>query len=102
MTAGEVVLKTEFVDSDYFLLRVKHFEERYNQSWGQFLGDYTSGNIDKKRNNPDFVEWAFLCRNFLSELIAEGSPPGSQANNIFFEKPEADSGSCFWGQARQC
>ena len=33
--AGEAVLKTEFVDSDYFLLRVKHFEEQYNRELGQ-------------------------------------------------------------------
>jgi len=98
ITAREMVLKTEFVDSDYFLLRVKHFEQQYNQSWGQFFGEYTSGRLDLDRKNPDYIEWAFLCRTFLSELIKEedGESPPGQVTSVFPEKPEIDSGFCFW------
>jgi hypothetical protein len=98
--AGEAVLKTEFVDSDYFLLRVKHFERQYNQSWGKFFGEYTAGHLD--RENPDFVEWGFLCRNFLSELIRteeEGEGPPGSTPRLFPEKPEVDSGFCFWARS---
>ncbi len=100
ITAGELVLKTEFVDSDYFLLRVRHFEQQYNQSWGKFLGAYTSGQLDTK--NADFAEWAFLCRNFLSELIRseeEGEGPPGLDDNVPSDKPESDSGFCFWARS---
>src|SRR5271157_3857239 len=106
IVAREAILKTEFVDSDYFLVRVRQFEQQYNESWGKFFGEYTSGQADKC--NPDFVEWAFLCRNFLGELIRaeEGEGPPGSAASIFPEKPEIDSGFCFWDRSssreREC
>ena len=99
---GDFVLKTEFVDPDYFLLRVRHFERQYNLSWGKFLGEYASGQRDSERENPDFVEWAFLCRNFLSELIRseeEGEGPPGSITSVSPDEPEADSGFCFWARS---
>jgi len=106
IVAREVILKTEFVDPDYFLVRVRQFEQQYNESWGKFFGEYTSGQADKY--NPDFVEWAFLCRNFLGELIRaeEGEGPPGSVSSILPEKPETDSGFCFWARCssmgREC
>jgi hypothetical protein len=89
---GEAILKPDVVASDYFVLRVKEYERQYNQGWGDFLGKYESGELDRERENRDFVEWAFLCRTFSSELIrieAKG-PPGDA--DVFSEKPENLSG----------
>ena len=69
ITNGEVILKTVYVDDDYFLLRVKQFEQKYKMEWGKFLGDYNSERLDPNRECRDFVEWSFLCRTFLRELI---------------------------------
>lgn len=89
------ILKPDVVAPDYFLLRVKEYERQYNLGWGEFLGKYESGQLDADRCNGDFVEWAFMCRTFSSELIqmeAKG-PPGGE--NVFSEKPESPSGFCF-------
>lgn len=93
--AGEGILKPDVVASDYFLLRVKDYERQYKIGWGEFLGKYESGQLDADRSNRDFVEWAFMCRTFSSELIqmeAKGPPGGG---DVFSEKPENLSGFCF-------
>jgi hypothetical protein len=87
------ILKAQCVDSDYFLVRVKNFEEKYHMEWQHFLGEYNAGRLDKRTR--DYVEWAFLCRAFSLELIqleAKG-PPGEAS--VFPEKPETVSGFCF-------
>ena len=92
-TVNEKILKAQCVDSDYFLVRVKNFEDKYHMEWQHFLGEYNAGRLDKK--NRDYVEWAFLCRAFSLELIqleAKG-PPGEAS--VFPEKPETVSGFCF-------
>jgi hypothetical protein len=91
--AHGTILKTQCVDSDFFLIRVKTLEQKYHMEWQQFLGEYNAGHLEK--GNRDFVEWAFLCRSFSLELIqleAKG-PPGEAS--IFPEKPETASGFCF-------
>jgi len=93
--AKDGILKPDVVASDYFLLRVKDYERQYKIGWGEFLGKYESGQLDAERSNRDFVEWAFMCRTFSSELIqmeAKG-PPG--ADDVFSDKPENTSGFCF-------
>jgi hypothetical protein len=92
---GEGILKPDVVASDYFLLRVKDYERQYKIGWGEFLGKYESGQLDADRSNRDFVEWAFMCRTFSSELIQmeAKSPPGG--GDVFSEKPENLSGFCF-------
>src|SRR5271166_2182992 len=95
-TVEETISNAQFVDADYFVLRVKQFEQKYNQGWGEFLGEYESGRLDTERRNRDYLEWAFLCRTFLSELIKEdgGEPPGDEPST-FSEKPESISGFRF-------
>lgn len=96
----------QYVGSEYFLRLIHEFEEKYDMGWGEFLANYTTGryaeNICK---NPDFAEWAFLCNNFMSELIGQdyGGPPGDRTNPCF-DKPEADSGFFFGGMIvrRRC
>src|ERR1035437_10473216 len=91
--AHGTILKTQCVDSDFFLIRVKTFEQKYDMEWQQFLGEFNAGRLDKR--NRDFVEWDFLCRSFSVELIqleAKG-PPGTAI--VFPEKPETISGFCF-------
>src|ERR1035437_4826315 len=91
--AHGTILKTQCVDSDFFLIRVKNLEQKYHMEWQQFLGEYNAGHLEK--GNRDCVEWAFLCRCFSLELIqleAKG-PPGEAS--IFPDKPETASGFCF-------
>lgn len=94
ITSGETVLKKVFVDDDYFLIRVQQFEQKYKLGWGEFLVEYDSGRLDPERDNRDFVEWSFLCRTFLRELVIGEGPPG---DDIFPEKPELNSGFCIMG-----
>lgn len=94
IASGETVLKKVFVDDDYFLVRVKQFEQKYNRGWGEFLSEYDSGRLDPERENRDYVEWSFLCRTFLRELVVGEGPPG---DDVFPEKPELNSGFCIMG-----
>ena len=90
----ESILQPQFVRADYFLCRVKEFEVKYGKSWSQFFSEFTSG--QENRDNADYVEWAFLCRTFLPELIemenAE-SPPGDVIE--ITQEPEKNSGFFF-------
>jgi|HubBroStandDraft_1064217.scaffolds.fasta_scaffold448019_1 hypothetical protein len=90
------ILTPDVVASDYYILRVKHYERQYNLGWGEFLGGYESKRIDCERTNRDFFEWAFLCRTFSSELIQleANGPPGNDSS-VSCEKPESVSGFCF-------
>jgi hypothetical protein len=95
-TVEGAILKPDVVASDYFILRVKNYERQYALGWGEFLGKYESKRIDSERTNRDFMDWAFLCRTFSSELIqleAKG-PPGCDFS-ASCEKPENISGFCF-------
>jgi hypothetical protein len=93
MSARESILQPQFVKADYFLCKVRDFELKYNASWGQFLAEFSSGLRD--RDNSDFIEWAFLCRTFLAELIEQESPPGRLVE--LSQEPESNSGFCFCG-----
>jgi len=95
MLAKETILQPQFVRTDYFLCRVKEFEKRYDKNWGEFYVEFSSG---KGRENPDFIEWAFLCRTFMRELIEQESPPGEILEIV--EKPESNSG--FFVGANNC
>jgi hypothetical protein len=63
----ESILQPQFVSADYFLCKIREFEVKHDQSWSQFFSEFSSGKKD--RDNADYVEWAFLCRTFLPELI---------------------------------
>ncbi len=94
--AAEGILRPDEVAADYFLLRVKNYEREYNLSWGEFLSKYDKGEIDPDKGKRDFVEWAFMCRTFSSELLqAEATGPPRDDPNVFAEKPENLSGFCF-------
>jgi hypothetical protein len=91
---SEHILAVDFVDTEYFLRRIYAFEQQYGMEWGVFLANYSTGRYkDDACQNPDYAEWAFLCNNFMSELIGHdyNGPPGN-AVNPNSEKPEADSG----------
>ena len=91
------ILAADFVESDYFLCRIKHFEQQYGMSWGDFLAKYSLGSSEiSTAANSDFAEWAFLCNNFMSELIElESASPPTNVTTGRSQEPEADSGSCF-------
>ena len=90
-TVEEKILNTQFVDADYFLLRIHEFENKYGWDWVEFERLYKAD--DNLYLNRDFNEWAFLCRNFREELLAADteSPPGDCAGRIL-EKPDFESG----------
>lgn len=95
----EPVLRTRFVESDYFLVRIRTLEQKYEMEWGEFLGKYNTGKLEEGyRSNSDYIEWAFLCNNFMSELVREEytGPPGNSGNSCL-EEPEISSGSSFLG-----
>ena len=78
-----------FVQSDYFLVRIREFEMRYRnafENWEHFYAEYSKGTLDK--NNSDYDEWAFLCTHFMSQLIDGEGPPGGAGirNNSQKEK----------------
>jgi hypothetical protein len=88
------MLPVDVVESDYFLERIHALEQKYGMEWGVFLAKYATGQYREDAcQNPEFAEWAFLCNNFMSELIDydHGGPPGCVANPDT-EKPEATSG----------
>lgn len=93
--AGETLLPVESVEKDYFLCRVRQFEQQYQMSWGEFLAQYSTGRLDADPSKAcDFTEWAFLCQNFMSELIrVESSGPPGQIDNADVQEPEQNSGS---------
>jgi hypothetical protein len=92
MAANKSILQPQFVGSDYFLCRIREFELKYDKSWGEFYADFSSG---QGRENPDFIEWAFLCRTFLPELIQQESPPDQPLEIV--ETPESNSGVFIFG-----
>lgn len=91
------LLQPRFVQADYFLCKVKEYELRYRMSWGQFFADFSSGRL--KKDDSDYMEWAFLCRTFLPELIEleKKSPPGE--TNEIAEEPESNSGFFIAGES---
>lgn len=93
----EHMLDPRFVEPAYFLCRIREFEQRYGRAWWAFLADYTAGEFEAERlKNPDYAEWAFLCENFLSELIGlENEGPPDQVDTSNPQEPGASPGSCF-------
>lgn len=92
-------LPVEFVQADYFLCRIHGFERQYNMNWGDFLAQYSKGNLKADSvASRDYTEWAFLCHNFMSELIRmEGCDPPGQTAHGNVKEPEFNSGSFIWG-----
>ena len=92
---GEALLPLEFVEKDYFLCRIREFEQKYNLGWGEFLARYSTGQLEADSSTgSDFTEWAFLCHNFMRELInVENSGPPGQMDNENLQEPEQNSGS---------
>src|SRR2546428_9986683 len=70
-------LTAKFVQTDYFLCRVREFELKYQMDWGKFLAEFRTGKLPA---DPDvyaeYTEWAFLCDTFLKELIELESRSG--------------------------
>lgn len=90
MSKRESILQPQFVQADYFLCRIRDFEAKYQKTWGQFYAEWFS--LEKRdTGNPELIEWAFLCRTFLPELIEqEAEPPGGSSN--LSQEPESNSG----------
>lgn len=94
----DAILGVNFVQSGFFLNRIKEFERKYGMDWEQFMAQYCAGGLPQKCENTDYEEWAFLCNNFMAELLkpAEAGPPLDESSPKH-EKPEADSGFLvFW------
>jgi hypothetical protein len=98
-TVEEKILDTQFVDADYFLVRIHEFENKYGFDWVEFLSRYRDD--ESLYLNRDFNEWAFLCRNFREELLAADTkaPPGEFTGRIL-EKPDLESGFFICGEQR--
>ena len=93
----ESILKTNFVNNDFFLGRIKGFEEKYDMQWDQFLAEYSSGTLHDGRCNPDFAEWSLLCHTYMSELLKPDESPPAKEPSQDRQKPERDSGFFFEG-----
>jgi len=89
----EDALSASVVDADYFLQRIKRFEQKYSMDSYDFLVKYEKN--PEEFMSADYSHWAFLCRNFFEELFlleAESdSPPGVSPNTIT-ERPDLESG----------
>src|SRR5580700_4677854 len=89
--------------TQYFVARVKQFEEKYRmESWRfQFLYETNRERLPdfNGRSAIDYSEWAFLCENFLSGRVeAFESPPLESAfAGADQQEPEHRSGFCFSG-----
>lgn len=90
---GNTALPVGFVQSDYFLARVREFEHKYRQSWFEFFAAYS--HVDTDQDNLDFEEWAFLCEQFFGQLIEMDEGPPGPLESAPLQKPEADSGFRF-------
>lgn len=87
-------------DDQYVLDRVSQFEEKYEMEWLEFFGRYESGefeDVDSQRY-MDFLEWSTLCGQLIEILpvikAADTGPP--RMPNFISQKPEDNSGFCFW------
>jgi hypothetical protein len=94
---GEHVLEPRFVEPAYFLCRIREFEQRYDRPWWAFLADYTKGESETgSSESADYAEWAFLCENFLSELVRlDSEDPPDQIDDGNAQEPGGSPGSCF-------
>jgi hypothetical protein len=86
-------LAASIVETDYFLQRIRKFEQNYQMDSYEFLVQYEKN--PENFQSSDFSHWAFLCRNFFEELflleVESDSPPGSNPSKIL-EKPDFESG----------
>ena len=83
----EKLFQPTTVENDFFLLRIRDLEGRYNKTSLEFWTDFKNGNLDDP-SNPDYGQWAVLCQAYWTELIQSSSPPLFD----FAEKPELCSG----------
>lgn len=88
----EKIVKPEIVESDFFLLRIRGFEKKYDKTWLEFWTDFKSGNLDDP-SNPEYGQWAVMCRAYWTELITASGPP---INEFAASKPEQSSGFFIW------
>ncbi len=95
----EAMLTLNYVGADFFLKRVRAFEQQYDMTWQQFVAEYSKGVLPGgSKVNSDFEEWNFLCSKFTAELLitSQASPPARE-ENFEGQKPEANSGFLiFW------
>jgi len=88
----------QHVGVQYFLARIKEFEQRYGmESWKfRFLYENNREALSgyNARAAVDYSEWAFLYDN-VDEMLCE-SPPGV-VGETDGQKPEGSSGFCFSG-----
>lgn len=95
----EAMLTLNYVNADFFVRRVRHFEGQYGMTWQEFVAEYSQGTLPGGFQNSDFAEWDFLCSKFTAELlkISEASPPARE-ENFEGQKPEANSGFLIFGR----
>jgi len=85
------------VDSQYFLARIKQFEDKYRMKSWNFQVLYENEKFRKElpeysgRAAVDYSEWAFLCENLV---YIDESPP-CVINSEDQQRPEQNSGLCF-------
>jgi hypothetical protein len=84
----EKLFEPTVVESDFFILRVRSFEEKYHKTWFEFWTEFKDGSLDDP-SNPDYGQWAILCRAYWTELITASGPP---LNGFVSDQPERSSG----------
>jgi len=82
------MFQSTVVEDDFFLLRIRSFEKKYDKSWLEFYTDFKSGTLDDC-TNPDYGQWAVLCRAYWAELFESSGPP---LTGTIASKPEQCSG----------
>jgi hypothetical protein len=95
------MVSVNFVQADFFVNRIREFETKYQMPWEQFMAQYTTGKLPRGCQETDFTEWAFLCNNFMEELLKPlgAGPPPEQENAAEVKEPEVISGSFILGDA---
>lgn len=89
-------LNVREVKPEYFVTVIRNFEARYGMDWATFAERFRSGNIDPDRENEEFIEWSFLCEQYLPLLLRlDGtSPPGKDLSSC---ENEPRPGALFFG-----
>jgi hypothetical protein len=88
MFTQEKIIQPTYVDSDFFVLRVREYEKKYDKTWLEFWTEFNAGQLSDP-TNPEFGQWAMLCRAYWTELITADGPPLSEFKP---SKPELSSG----------
>lgn len=85
------------VEDRYYLDTIKEYEREFGMSWIEFFARQEQD----RDQNPKKDNWAFLCRTYLTELLAQeeenarGAPPGYEDD--FNPRAQVYLGSVFCG-----